>query len=91
MLFIKPTIVRSKNDLVGFTERKYGAIRDRQIEASSRSEYLIRDLQPSVMPPLDGSEEVTRAEDVLVEPEATDDTDTCDGFIGDISSLCATN
>jgi general secretion pathway protein D len=91
MLFIKPTIVRSKNDLVGFTERKYGAMRDRQIEASSRSEYLIRDLQPSVMPPLDGSEEVTRAEDVLVEPEATDSADTCDGFIGDISSLCVTD
>lgn len=92
MLFIKPTIVRSRSDLVGFTERKYGAIRERQIEASSRSEYLIRDLQPSVMPPLDGSEEVTRAEDVLVEPEATsDNADTCDGFIGDISSICATN
>jgi general secretion pathway protein D len=52
MLFIKPTIIRSHSDLVGFTERKYGAMRDRQIEANSRSEYLIRDLKPNVMPPL---------------------------------------
>ncbi|MEA1890216.1 MAG: secretin N-terminal domain-containing protein [Pseudomonadota bacterium] len=61
MLFIKPTIVRSKSDLVGFTERKYGAMRELQIDANSRSEYLIRDLKPTVMPPLDGT-----AEDVPV-------------------------
>ncbi|NOY16025.1 MAG: hypothetical protein GXP23_03640, partial [Gammaproteobacteria bacterium] len=52
MLFIKPTIIRTKSDLVGFTERKYGAMRTRQLNANDRSEYLIRDMVPSVMPPL---------------------------------------
>jgi general secretion pathway protein D len=65
MLFIKPTIIRSKSDLIGFTDRKYGAMRDRQIDANSRSEYLIRDITPSVMPPLNESAEVTRIDDAI--------------------------
>ena len=65
MLFIKPTIIRSKSDMIGFTDRKYGAMRDRQIDANSRSEYLIRDITPSVMPPLNESAEVTRIDDAI--------------------------
>ena len=91
MLFIKPSIVRSQSDLFGFTERKYGAMRDLQIEASSRSEYLIKDLQPTVMPPLDGSEEVTPLNDQIEKKkwwqsdvEAQHDC----GYLGDISNLC---
>ncbi len=65
MLFIKPTIIRSKSDLVGFTERKYGIMRDRQLESSGRSEYLIRDMAPSVMPPLNQQPTIRRIEDVI--------------------------
>ncbi len=65
MLFIKPTIIRSKSDLVGFTERKYGAMRDRQIEANGRSEYLIRGMTPSIMPPLNEAPTVTPIEQLI--------------------------
>jgi len=65
MLFIKPTIIRTKTDLVGFTERKYGSMRDLQIEANGRSEYLIRGITPSVMPPLNEKPEVTPIEQVI--------------------------
>lgn len=65
MLFIRPTIIRTKSDLVGFTERKYGSMRSRQLEANSRSEYLIRDLSPSVMPPLNEGPVITRLEDMI--------------------------
>lgn len=65
MLFLKPSIIRSNSDLAGFTERKYGSMRTRQIEANQRSEYLIRDLTPTVMPPLNESAEIIRAEDVM--------------------------
>ncbi len=74
MLFIKPTIIRSKSDLVGFTDRKYGAMRDRQIDANSRSEYLIRDITPSVMPPLNESAEVTRIDDAMSSEENNTDS-----------------
>ena len=63
MLFIKPTIIRTKTDLVGFTERKYGDMRGRQIEANERSEYLIRDMNPSVMPPLNEAPTITRLDE----------------------------
>lgn len=92
MLFIKPTIVRSHSDLVGFTERKYGAMRERQIEASSRSEYLIKDLTPTVMPPLDGSEEITRLDETEEKKKwwqsDTETQENC-GYLSDISSLCS--
>ena len=65
MLFIKPTIIRTKSDLVGFTERKYGAMRDRQVDANSRSEYLIRGLTPSVMPPLNENPEIKPIGEVI--------------------------
>ena len=65
MLFIKPSIIRSKSDLVGFTDRKYGIMRERQVDANSRSEYLIRDMAPSVMPPLNESAEITRMDEVV--------------------------
>jgi len=65
MLFIKPTIIRTKSDLVGFTERKYGAMRTRQLDANSRSEYLIRDMAPSVMPPLNEAPVITPIEQVI--------------------------
>jgi general secretion pathway protein D len=68
MLFIKPTIIRTKSDLVGFTERKYGAMRDRQVDANSRSEYLIRGLTPSVMPPLNENPEIKPIGEVI-EPD----------------------
>ncbi len=65
MLFIKPTIIRTKSDLVGFTERKYGAMRTRQLDANGRSEYLIRDMAPSVMPPLNEAPVATPNEQVI--------------------------
>jgi len=65
MLFIKPTIIRTKSDLVGFTERKYGAMRTRQLDANRRSEYLIRDMTPSVMPPLNEAPVATPIEQVI--------------------------
>ena len=71
MLFIKPTIIRTKSDLVGFTERKYGAMRDRQVDANSRSEYLIRGLTPSVMPPLNENPEIKPIEQVISPDEKT--------------------
>lgn len=82
MLFIKPTIIRTKSDLVGFTERKYGAMRDRQIEANGRSEYLIRGLTPSVMPPLNENPEITPIGEVIDPDEKTnnlaqDDDEEC--------------
>lgn len=82
MLFIKPTIIRTKSDLVGFTERKYGAMRDRQIEANGRSEYLIRGLTPSVMPPLNENPEITPIGEVMNPDEKTnnlvqDDDEEC--------------
>ena len=82
MLFIKPTIIRTKSDMVGFTERKYGAMRDRQIEANDRSEYLIRGLTPSVMPPLNENPEITPIGEVISPDEkakvlAQDDDEEC--------------
>jgi len=82
MLFIKPTIIRTKSDMVGFTERKYGAMRDRQIEANGRSEYLIRGLTPSVMPPLNENPEITPIGEVISPNEKTnvlaqDDDEEC--------------
>lgn len=82
MLFIKPTIIRTKSDLVGFTERKYGAMRDRQVEANGRSEYLIRGLTPSVMPPLNENPEITPIGEVIDPDEkannlAQDDDEEC--------------
>jgi general secretion pathway protein D len=71
MLFIKPTIIRAKSDLIGFTERKYGSMRERQLEANSRSEYLIRGLTPSVMPPLHEAPEITPIEQII-RPEEKD-------------------
>ena len=68
MLFIKPTIIRTKSDLVGFTDRKNGARRDRQVDANSRSEYLIRGLTPSVMPPLNENPEIKPIGEVI-EPD----------------------
>lgn len=65
MLFIKPTIIRTKSDLVGFTERKYGSMRDLQVEANERSEYLIRGITPSVMPPLNENPEIKPIEQVI--------------------------
>ncbi|MEA1888488.1 MAG: secretin N-terminal domain-containing protein [Pseudomonadota bacterium] len=69
MLFVKPTIIRTKSDLVGFTERKYGSMRTRQLEANERSEYLIRGITPSVMPPLDQPTEIIRMEDAMLPKE----------------------
>ncbi len=68
MLFIKPTIIRTKSDMVGFTERKYGAMRTRQLNANNRSEYLIRDMVPSVMPPLNEPPVATPIEQ-MIHPE----------------------
>ncbi|GMT41237.1 MAG: hypothetical protein IEMM0001_1972 [bacterium] len=65
MLFIKPTIIRTKSDMIGFTERKYGAMRSRQLDANGRSEYLIRDMSPSVMPPLNEVPVATPNEQVI--------------------------
>jgi general secretion pathway protein D len=94
MLFIKPTIIRSHSDLVGFTERKYGAMRDQQIEASSRAEYLIRDLTPTVMPPLDGTEEITSLDDQTEKKKwwqsGAEAQHDC-GYLGDINSLLCNN
>jgi general secretion pathway protein D len=84
MLFVKPTIIRTRNDLVGFTERKYGSMRERQLEANGRSEYLIRGLTPSVMPPLYEKPEITPIEKVISpdkkkeEPLMADDKDCSD-------------
>ena len=75
MLFIKPTIIRSKNDLVGFTERKYGSMRERQLEANGRSEYLIRGLTPSVMPPLYEQAEITPIEQFIQPDEKKEKTE----------------
>jgi general secretion pathway protein D len=89
MLFIKPTIIRKKSDLVGFTERKYGSMRERQLEANSRSEYLIRGLTPSVMPPLHEDPEVTPIEQVISPDEkkkeslSADDQDCSDAPYSD--------
>ena len=69
MLFVKPTIIRSKSDLVGFTERKYGSMRDRQVDANGRSEYLIRGLTPTVMPPLNENPEIKPIEQVISSDE----------------------
>jgi general secretion pathway protein D len=75
MLFIKPTIIRSKTDLVGFTERKYGSMRERQSEANDRSEYLIRDLTPSVMPPLYERAEIIPIEQFIPPDEKKEKTE----------------
>ncbi|MFW2439414.1 MAG: secretin N-terminal domain-containing protein [Arenicellales bacterium] len=91
VLFIKPTIVRSHSDLVGFTERKYGAMRDLQIESNSRSEYLIRDLKPTIMPPLDGTEETPNLKAPKEKKKwwksGSEEDYECDD-IGEINNLC---
>jgi len=95
MLFIRPSIVRTESDLIGFTERKYGAMRDRQIEASSRSEYLIRDLKPTVMPPLNGQEKAADRREVgdgKWWQSGGDNDSGCENvFLGDVDAICDDN
>jgi hypothetical protein len=52
-------------------------MRERQLEANQLSEYLIRDIKPTVMPPLNEPAEVTRIDEVIKPDDEAKNNENC--------------